>query len=115
VEVKYENKRLQELFSDHSKLVKKLGMNMTRAIKKRTNEIKASVSFQQWLDTRLGNPHQLVGDLRDYYGVSLTSNVRLILRPEANDHSPESLSKCITVVVKGVCDYHGDKTDWTIS
>ncbi len=115
MEVKYEKNRVQEIFVDHTKLIKNVGMETAKALKKRVNQIKASVNFQRWLDARLGTPHRLTGNSQGYYGVSLTPNMRLVLKPETNDYSPESLSKCTIVVVKGVCDYHGDKTNWLIS
>jgi proteic killer suppression protein/toxin YoeB len=114
MEIKYANGRVQKPFSDYSVLIKTVGLEMTRAIKKRIDQIRAFENFQNWLKAQLGSPHQLRGNMRDYYGVSVTSNVRLILKPEADDYSLESLSKCTVIVVKGVCDYHGDKTNWII-
>lgn len=116
MEIKYENGRVQKIFSDYSIVTKRVGFEITKTLKKRIEQIRAAVNFQNWLITKLGNPHPLTeGSGYRYYGVSVTPNVRLILRPDTCDHSPESFSKCTAVVVKGVCDYHGDKTNWFIS
>jgi proteic killer suppression protein/toxin YoeB len=115
MEIKYENGRVQKAFSDYSVLSREIGFEITKALKKRIDQLKASVDFQRWLDARLGKPHLLTGNEKRYYGVSITANVRLILRPGTNDHSPESLSTCKVVIVKGVGDYHGGKTNWIIA
>ena len=105
MEIKYENERVQKLFSNYAALIKHIGNETARALKKRLDQIRASVSFQSWLDSQLGRPHPLAGNGQyRYYGVSVTSNVRLVLRPETDGYSPESLSKCTVVAVKGVCD-----------
>jgi proteic killer suppression protein/toxin YoeB len=112
MEIKYENGRVRKVFSDYQVLIRCVGLEITRSIKKRLNEIGASANFQSWLNTQLGKPHSLVGS--DDYAVSINSNLRLVLQPETNDNSLGSLLKCKSVVVKGVCDYHGGKTNWII-
>jgi proteic killer suppression protein/toxin YoeB len=84
MEINYTSNRVKKAFSDYSALVKSVGSDMTKAIKKRIDQIKAFVNFQDWLNAQLGTPHQLAGNMRGYYGVSVTSNVRLILKPETD-------------------------------
>ena len=115
MKIEFENRRVEKIFSNYHEMIRIIGFEKTRAVKKRLDQLKAAVSFQKWLDARLGNPHSLTGFERGkYYGVSVTSNYRLVLRAETEDHSAESLSLCTIVVVKGVCDYHGGKTNWII-
>jgi proteic killer suppression protein/toxin YoeB len=115
MEIRYESKRVQKIFLDYSVWNKYIGIDTARPLKKRIDHLKASPSFQKWLETRLGKPHPLTGAGEyKYYGVSVTPNVRLVLRPETDDYSFDSLSLCTVVVLKGVCDYHGGKTNWII-
>lgn len=116
MEIQYENERIKKIFLNYHSMIKLIGVEKTKAVKKRLDQIKASVNFQRWLDTRLGDPHSLTEFGKySYYGVSVTSNYRLVLRPGTEDNSAESLLTCTIVVVKGVCDYHGDKTNWIVS
>ena len=58
----------------------------------------------------------LDADLKGSYSLRLTGNYRLIIKPKADDMSPESLKKCDTVIIEGVIDYHckGAKYNWII-
>ena len=49
-----------------------------------------------------------------YYEVTITGNVRLIVKPDAESLEPEALKDFMTVVIKGVMDYHGRKNEWLI-
>ena len=93
---------------------KKLGSNETRTVKRRINEIAASVSFFEYLALNLGKPHSLDGDLAKSYGVTITGNLRLIIEPLCEDRTPESLKKCTKVSVKGVVKYHERKKEWLV-
>ena len=87
---------------------------MTKQVKKRYNQLKAADNFIIYLNTRLGNPHSLSGELEGYYAVNITANKRLIIRPKTDSLDYDSLKMCETVIVKGVLDYHGKKYEWLI-
>lgn len=49
------------------------------------------------------------------YGVHVTANWRLVIRPIVDELSPETLKNCDTVQIKGVVDYHGKgANNWII-
>lgn len=118
IEIKYDSPRVEKYFSDptYNKLVKEIGLELTRATKKRIDQIKSAVNFQAYLQYGLGKPEHLVDnqDSQNCYSVRLTGNYRLIIKPEANDLSSEQLSNCNGIIIKGVCDYHGGKTNWIL-
>ena len=100
----------------HSKrlLQKKIGLDLTVAIKKRYNQILSCSSFYEVIKNGFGKPEALKGNLKGYYSLRLDANNRLILRPKSSDLTAESLMKCDTVIVKGVIDYHGKGNNWII-
>ncbi|HBI73656.1 MAG TPA: hypothetical protein DDY59_10740 [Lachnospiraceae bacterium] len=112
----YKDKKLKKSIeeNDYSWISKTIGMQMTKTFKKRILQIKASDNFAIYLRTGLGKPHPLEGDLNGCYGISITGNFRLVIEPVTELYDFESLSKCDTVLVKGVTDYHGGKYNWIL-
>jgi len=112
--IEYEDKTVQKYFTDFELMKKETGKDIARATKKRIDQLKASVNFSVYLTTALGRPHPLDENLKGYYGVTITGNVRLIVRPDTESLEPEALKSCDTVIIKGVMDYHGRKNEWLI-
>ncbi len=112
--IEYDNQLTTKIFGDFNLMKKKLGMDRARATKRRLDQLRASINFSVYLTTGLGRPHPLSGNLKGYYGVYLTGNVRLIVKPNVKSLEPEALRECDTVIIKGVMDYHGRKNEWLI-
>jgi len=109
MDIEFDDKKVKTLFDDFDLMAKKKGLEMTKIIKKRYQQLKAAETFAEYLLTGLGKPHSLSGDRYGLYGVSVTANIRLIVKPISEDISKESLIKCTKVIIKGAEDYHGDK------
>lgn len=114
MQLSYDNSRVKKYFDNYSLMAKKVGLETTRSIKKQIDRLNASGSFQTFLTLGLGKPHLLTGNLAGYYAVSVSANMRLLLKPECDDYNIESLRKCTVVTVKGLGDYHGGKIEWFI-
>ncbi|MHB1314851.1 MAG: hypothetical protein ACYCX2_05110 [Christensenellales bacterium] len=114
MQINYESHNIEKWFSDFNNMSKKIGLELTRSIKKHHDRIKAAPNFQEFLNLGLGKPHSLTGELRGYYGVSVSANVRLIVKPLFTNNSLEELKECNVITVKGVSDYHGGKENWII-
>ena len=112
--IQYETESVRKAFSDFGWMQKKIGKDTTRAIKKRLDQLRASLSFSIYLAADLGKPHSLAGDFKGYYGIAITGNVRLIIKPNAANLTSETLKNCDTVIIKGVVDYHGGKNEWLV-
>lgn len=112
--IEYEGEPVRKIFSDYDLMKKEIGHDRARSIKKRIDQLKASVNFSLYLTTGLGKPHPLYENLKGYYGVSITDNIRLIIRPNVESSEPEVLRQCDMVIIKGVMDYHGCKSEWLI-
>ncbi len=112
--IEYENESVRKFFNDFDLMKKKIGNNRARATKKRLNQLKAAINFSIYLATGLGKPHPLYENLKGYYGINITGNVRLIVKPDVESLEPEILKECDTVIIKGVMDYHGRKNEWLI-
>jgi len=114
---------VEKLFNDLSNIqasknlmIKKIGPELTKSVKKRYDQLKASNNFAIYLTTGLGKPEPLVVDKYGLYEVRITANWRLIIEPVSVDLSPESLAICDTIKIKGVMDYHGkgSNNNWLI-
>jgi proteic killer suppression protein/toxin YoeB len=112
--IAYKDSKTEELFSDWKKVDRKVGKDVTRALKKRFNQLMAADTFGEYLATGLGKPHMLSGNLKNCCSISLTANYRLIVEPQANDFTQEEINKTVSITVKGVVDYHGTKENWII-
>jgi proteic killer suppression protein/toxin YoeB len=112
IHIEYENEQVELYFSNYELMKRKT--THFKTIKKRIDSLKASGCFSEFLTLGLGKPHLLRGELSDCYGVSITGNVRLVIRPVCEEINPQTLKECEKIVVKGVCDYHGSKINWFI-
>lgn len=108
------DKKLSKLLNNSNDLIKKIGMDMAKSIKKRFNQLQASSNFKEYLDNGIGKPHPLTGSLDNLFGISLSRNYRLIVEPLSDGLDNELLKKCDKVNVKGVADYHDGKCEWLI-
>ena len=95
---------------------KAIGAELTRAVKKRYNQIVAFSSFSSLQQSGIGKLESLTGDLKGSYSLRISANYRLIVKPKAQDLSAESLRNCDTLIIEGVIDYHGKgkKVNWII-
>jgi len=114
VKFKYENRTVEKYFSDFELMKKKIGKDLTRNTKKRCDQLKAAANFSIYLGVGLGKPHSLVGNLQEHYGITISDNIRLVVKPDVENLDPASLKKCDSVIIKGVMDYHGQKQEWLI-
>ncbi|MEG2013725.1 MAG: hypothetical protein RR063_11070 [Anaerovoracaceae bacterium] len=121
--VEYEDSKVQELFEDLNNvqssknlMQKEVGLEMTRAVKKKYNQVIAFSTFSELLKSRIGKMEPLSGDKEGNYSLHLSANYRLIIAPNTKDRSVEGLRICDTIIMKGVTDYHGKgaKNNWII-
>ncbi len=121
--VEFEDRRVLELFDDLNDISgskrlmqKKIGAELTRAVKKKYNQIVAFSSFYSLFQSGIGRIEPLSGNLKGMYSMTVSANYRLILRPLSVDLSPEKLKTCDRLVIEGVVDYHGkgSKNNWII-
>lgn len=122
MELEYANSKIEQYFSDLENvagskklLQKQIGLDLAKMSKTRMKQLKAAKFFQDYLNTHIGNPHSLEGNLDTYYGVDLNSHIRLIIQPIPPDLSPEALKICKIAKIIGIVDYHGGKNEWLIS
>lgn len=121
--VEYEDSKVQKFFEDlndvkNSKnlMKKEIGLDMTKAVKRKYNQIISFTSFAALLESRIGKIEPLTGDKEGNYSLHITANYRLIIVPNTDNRSVESLTVCDTIIIKGVIDYHGKgaKNNWII-
>ena len=106
--IEYESERVKKILTDFDKLYKIMGFDLEKKLRVTLNRLEESSNFAEYLALGIGNPHPLHNNLKGYYGVSLTANIRLIIKPAGETLSSNSF------IVKGVCDYHGEKENWIV-
>ena len=114
MEIQVNDKKVLKIVSDYSKVIKKIGIDMTKQYKRRIEQIKAANNFKEYLDTGLGDPHPLTGNLDRLFGIKINKNYRLIVEAISEKLDDDSLRKCDKVILKGVVDYHDGKCEWII-
>ncbi|MCR5665215.1 MAG: type II toxin-antitoxin system RelE/ParE family toxin [Eubacterium sp.] len=121
--VKFEDDAVKELFDDlndvtgsRNLMKRKIGAELTRAVKKRYNQMIAFSSFLSLFQSHIGKMESLQGANKGSYSLTVSANYRLIIKPDTMDLSAESLKKCDTFIIEGVIDYHGkgSKNNWII-
>ena len=97
-------------------MIRAIGAELTKALKKRYNQMVSFSSFSALQQSKIGKMESLEGDRKGRYSLTVSANYRLIVRPVSKDQSAESLKKCDTFVIEGVIDYHGKGTkyNWII-
>jgi Txe/YoeB family toxin of Txe-Axe toxin-antitoxin module len=115
VRIEYSNEIVKKNFENFNLIKKDKGADLARTIKKRHDQLKAAEKFSIYLDTGLGKPHPLHGNLKGRYGISITGNIRLVVAPDSKKMDSVSLKECKVVIIEGVMDYHGQKVEWIIS
>lgn len=113
MQIEADNK-LDKLLNCIDELKKKISIDMVKSLKKRIDQLRAADNFKEYLDIGLGNPHLLVGNLDNFYGIKINKNYRLIVEPLSEKLDDDSLKKCKKVNLKGVADYHDGKCEWLI-
>lgn len=99
-------------------MVRKIGKELTIPTKRRFDQIKAFPNFGSFVMAHIDNTESLTGDLKGCYSMTLNKNYRIVISPDVEDLSIESLKNVHGFIVIGVIDYHGTgskKSKWLVS
>lgn len=114
MQINIDNNKIKKVFNDPKELIKTVGLDKSKIIKRRLNEISSANNFYDYLHYAPGKPHPLSCNMDGLYGVHISDNYRLVLEPLSSEYDDKSLKLCEKVNLKGVCDYHGGKLNWII-
>lgn len=114
MQLEVQDQKLEKILNDSDKLIRKVGIEMAKMMKRRFNEMKSSPNFKEYVGYGLGKPHPLTGNLDKLYGIHLNKNYRLIVEPLVDRLDDINLRECKNVNIKGVADYHDGKLEWLI-
>ena len=114
MQLEVHNPKLEKILNEPNKLIRKIGLEMTRTLKRRFSEMKASPNFKEYINYGIGKPHPLTGNLDKLYGINLNKNYRLIVEPLVEELNDENLKECKKINIKVVVDYHDGKIEWLI-
>lgn len=113
----YSTKRVAEAFEDMYRtpsqrlMIRAIGADLARHAKKRSDQMRAAASFQEYLDIGLGHPEHLQGKGFSH-SVRLDANNRLIFSPCSESLERSALLRCRETEIEGVADYHGRSGKW---
>lgn len=113
MQFEYERKSVEKLFEDFNLILAK-HTDIARSLKKICNQLKASRNWGIYLSTGMGKPHSLEGNYAEWIGICITGHKRLLIKPADGNFDPVALNKCERIIIGGVVDYHGSKTNWII-
>lgn len=116
MQLEVHDQKLKKILNKPDKLIKILGLDMARTFQRCLNEMMSMPNFLEYVNSGLGKPHCLIGNLKGLYGINLNKNYRLIVEPLVLEINDISLKNCknININIKGVVDYHGNKIEWLI-
>ena len=90
----YKDRDVQKILEEPCKIQRKIGKELTKTLIRRTNELRATENFNEYLTKiGLGKPHPLKGNLDRCYGIHISSNYRLVVEPISENLDMESLKK----------------------
>jgi len=108
--------KIEKILNDDKLLMRTVDVQFAKMIRKREQDLKSFNNFWDYLQYGLGKPHSLEDSKgkkdEGYYGISLTDNYRLIVKPKCKTNDSESLKECEEVIIIGVKDYHGKNEKW---
>ncbi len=115
MQLEIHDEKVKKIICNPSLLQRKVGIENSKVIKRRMNQLKSADNFNQYLTLiALGKPHPLNGDLNKCYGISITGNYRMVIEPLNTELDMNSLKNCKVLNIRGVLDYHGGKYEWII-
>jgi toxin HigB-1 len=108
LEIRYKDKKLHELCTNHQAAVKKLGSDGARKLQARLADLEAAVRVS---DVQTGKPHVLSGDRAGQIALNLAGGWRLVLAA-AHEPNPQLASGGIDwqqvsiIRIEYIGDYH---------
>lgn len=115
INIKYKNNQLEECIEDlfdikssQRILIKKIGVDISIALRRRITQILSFSCFSSFIDAHIDNTEALKGDMKGYYSMTLTRNYRVIISPNTEVQTKESLKDIQDFILIGVIDYHGE-------
>lgn len=108
----FKTKKTEKNFTEDAKMQKNWGIHITKKLKQRMMEIRASETLEVLCTIPGARCHKLTGKRDNQYAVDLKHPYRLIFEPY---HSPMPLlsdggfdkSKITSILIIEVVDYHG--------
>lgn len=117
MELEYSNAKVEKAFTDWNYLNKTIGMQLTKAIKKRKDQLESFQNILEFMGSGIDNPHLLKENLHGLIAWSVTGNLRIIfdLKLKKNETYSVEIARREKICIKGVADYHGGKDEWIIA
>ena len=109
MEIRFKDKKVQELCQKKAVAIKKLGDPCARKLRARLQDLESARTVREL--PPVGNPHHLKGDRSGEFAIRLAGGWRLVFIA-ANDHRPAlpggatDWTKVTIIRIEEVVDYH---------
>ena len=112
MEIRFKNKRMAEVLNDYNKSIASFGKAVGKKVHLRLQQMTAVNNLSEMNITPGIRCHPLKGKQMGEYGITLTGNYRLIIKPDyevipKKKDGGVDLIKIEKVIVLNVEDYHG--------
>ena len=110
MEIRFKDKKIQELCQKKAVAVRKLGDPCARKLRTRLQDLESARTVREL--PPIGNPHPLTGDRSGEFAIDLAGGWRLVFTA-ANDPRPAlpggttDWTKVTIIRIEEVVDYHG--------
>lgn len=111
MEIRFKDKKIQELCQKQAVAVRKLGDPCARKLRARLQDLESARTVGELLRLHIGNPHPLKGDRSGEFAINLAGGWRLVFTA-ANDPRPAlpggatDWTKVTIIRIEEVVDYH---------
>lgn len=104
MDIEYANNAMKKTLEDPRLIAKKHG-DIARTLTRRMSDLRVATSLSEITHLPPPRRHKLTGSYEGCWGIDVSRNKRLIVRP-IGDFDPEDLTTITTIRVEDITDYH---------
>lgn len=105
MEIEYFDNVMKKTLEDPRRISKRYSDIATRLIH-RLSDLRVAANLSEISHLPPPRRHKLTGNWDGCWGIDLSRNVRLVIRP-IGDFNPDDLTTIVTVRIESIEDYHG--------
>ena len=104
MQLEYADNKMKKIM-ENERLINRFYTSLSTGIKNRLSELRAADSLKEIPEVPPPKRHKLSGDKSDHWGVSVSKNFRMVLKP-IGEYDINDLSSIKAVKITKIEDYH---------
>lgn len=105
MDIGYANNAMKKTLEDPRLIAKRHG-DIARTLTRRMSDLRVAANLSEITHLPPPRRHKLMGSLEGCWGIDVSRNKRLIVRP-VGDYDPEDLTTITAIRIEDITDYHG--------